>query len=118
LMSNGVGLPSNMSTQPKMKSCHQIQRRKQKFKDEQKKSIGEDTTHLSLVSGKGVCPTCGVSKANVRAHYMSVHIKGEFPCLMCDHVSTSSMKLSDHKYRKHPETRKVNRNHDNTVLAL
>merc|ERR1712129_103671 len=118
LMSNSVQVSSIMLNQPKMKSCHQVQRKKQKFKDELKKPIGEDTTHLSLVSGKGVCPTCGGTKVNVRAHYMSVHIKGEFPCLMCDHVTTSSMKLSDHKYRKHPETRKVNRNHDNAAFAL
>ena len=71
-------------------------------KDNNKSFIDEDPNLLSLKVERGRCPKCDEVKANVRAHYLSVHTQGSFPCKDCDKILTSSHKLSDHRHKKHP----------------
>ena len=72
-------------------------------KDNNKSSPESDPNLLTLKGERGVCPKCFEVKANLRGHYLSVHIQGSFPCPECDKVLTSSHKRSDHRFKKHPK---------------
>ena len=79
-------------------------------KDNNKSLLDEDLNLLSLKPEKGRCPKCDELKMNVRAHYLSVHTQGSFPCNNCDKILTSAHKLSDHRHKKHPRNpKKVHR---------
>ena len=79
-------------------------------KDNNKSLLDEDLILLSLKAEKGRCPKCDELKVNVRAHYLSVHTQGSFPCKDCDKTLTSAHKLSDHRHKKHPRNpKKVHR---------
>ena len=79
-------------------------------KDNNKSFIDEDPNLLILKVEKGRCPKCNEMKVNVRAHYLSVHTQGNFPCKDCAKILTSAHKLSDHRHKKHPRNpKKVHR---------